>query len=234
MKSKKINLQKSNKRKNNPKAICILSGGLDSTVMTGLAKSKKFDLYCIFFDYGQKTVKKERMLFNKIADYYKATEKKIVKLPWLKEMGGSALTDKKTKLTQANWNSEYVPFRNSIFLSISVAWAEVIGADVIFIGSTGGDRICPDNSRTYIDAMQMLIQEGTKIKKDIKLEAPLLVGDKKYVIKIGKKINAPFGLTWSCHNNNNVACGACSNCVSRLNAFKENEMIDPIRYKNNC
>jgi len=215
----------------NKKAVCLISGGLDSAVAAAVAKKSGYDLYFLFFNYGQKTANKEKACFLKLARFYKAKKAKIISLPWLKKLGGSALTDKKTILTPENFNLEYVPFRNTIFLSAAVAWAEAISADAVFIGSCGGDRICPDNSPAYINSFQKVIELGTKLKTDIKIKAPLLKGDKAYVVGVGKRLKVPFELTWSCHNYTNKACGHCSNCLSRLKAFTKNSLKDPIPYK---
>lgn len=216
---------------NKKKAVCLVSGGLDSAVASSIAKDEGFDIYILFFKYGQKNLKREQKCVSKLASYLGAKEKKVIKLPWLVEIGGTALTDRKTKLTSKNATLEYVPFRNTIFLSAAVAWAEVIGADAVFIGSTGSTRVCPDNTPPYIRAMQEVARQGTKIKTDIKIRAPLLKKKKADAVKIGNKLNVPFKWTWSCHNYIDRACGVCTNCRSRLSAFKEAEMKDIIQYR---
>jgi 7-cyano-7-deazaguanine synthase len=215
----------------NKKAICLISGGLDSAVATSIAKSKGYASYFLFVNYGQKTLKKEEECVDNLANRIKPKKVFKVKLPWLKEFGGSALFDKKISLNEKNFRLEYVPFRNSIFLSVATALAETIGADAIFIGSTGGDHICPDNSPIYLAAFQDVIRKGTMLKKNIKLIAPLISTDKTGAIKIGKKLKTHFELTWSCHNNITKACGHCSNCKARLEAFSVNKREDPILYK---
>jgi 7-cyano-7-deazaguanine synthase len=215
----------------NKKAICTVSGGLDSTVSAAIAKSQGYKLYFLFFRYGQKTSKREEASVRKITEFYKPEKLLVIDLPWIKRMGGSALLDKKITLDEKNFRKEYVPFRNSIFWAAATAWAEVIGAERILIGSTGGDHICPDNSPKFISAFQEIMKIGTMLKKDIKLTAPLAKTDKKGAIKIGMKLKAPFHLTWSCHNNDKLACGHCSNCKSRLEAFGSLKLKDPIKYE---
>lgn len=213
------------------KAVCLISGGLDSTVAAAVAKSKGYDLYFLFLMYGQKNLKREEESINSLGKYFKPKKILKVKLSWVKKFGGSGLLDKSVTLDERNFRAEYVPFRNSIFLSVATALAEVIGADAIFVGSSGGDHICPDNSPKYISSFQKVIREGTMLKKDIKIVAPLIRTDKTGAVKIGKKLNVPFELTWSCHNNTEKACGHCSNCLARIEAFKKNQTKDPIGYE---
>lgn len=213
------------------KAVCLISGGLDSTVATAVAQSKGFDLYFLFLDYGQKTANKEMSCVDKLSKVYKPKKMWKIKLPWIKAFGGSALLDTDVPLDERNFRLEYVPFRNSIFLSIATALAETIGANAIFVGSSGGDHICPDNSPKYIQAFQKVIGMGTMLYKDIKIVAPLIKTDKIGAIKIGAKLGVPFEKTWSCHNNTKLACGHCSNCKSRLEAFADQKIIDLIPYK---
>lgn len=214
----------------NKKAICLISGGLDSTVAAAVAKKRGFELYFLFLKYGQKTSRKEEECVDNIAKFLKPKKVWKVRLPWLKNFGGSALFDKNIPLNEKNFRLEYVPFRNSIFLSVATALAEVTGADAIFVGSSGGDHIAPDNSSQYLDSFQEVIKKGTMLKKGIRIVAPLIKTDKKGAVKIGTKLNVPFKLTWSCHNNTKIACGHCSNCLSRIEAFSILGKKDPIVY----
>lgn len=215
----------------NKLAVCLVSGGLDSAVAAGVAKSRGYDLYFLFADYGQKTLVKEDECVDALSNFYKPKEVKKLDLTWLRELGGSALFDPGTKLDESNFLLEYVPFRNTVLLTAATAWAEVIGADSVFIGSSGGDHICPDNSPEFLDAFQEVMARGTLLKRDIKLEAPLRETDKKGAVEMGTDLEIPFELTWSCHNNTDAACGHCSNCLSRLDAFKETDRTDPILYE---
>ena len=215
----------------NKKVICTTSGGLDSTVSASIAKSKDYELYFIFFRYGQKTQEKEEFCVKQLTKFYKPKKLLVIDLPWIKKLGGFALLDKNITLDEKNFRKEYVPFRNSIFWAVATAWGEVIGAEKIFIGSTGGDHICPDNSPRFVSAFQKIMEIGTMLKKDIKLVAPLSKTDKTGAVKIGRKLKVPFHLTWSCHNNTKSACGHCSNCKSRIEAFRLNGIKDPINYE---
>lgn len=212
------------------RAVVLISGGLDSAVISGVAREQGCNIYGLFFDYGQKNIHHERNCSAQIAQRMHFVDYKTIALPYLKEIGGSALFDPDIPLDSTNFLSEYVPFRNSQFLSIATAWAEVLQARRIYIGSTGGDRVCPDNSREYLEAFQRVIFQGTLINKDIHITAPLLDTDKTGAVRIGSQLNVPFEYTWSCHNEKVTACGQCSNCVTRLKAFRENGLVDPISY----
>ncbi len=216
---------------NNKKAVCTISGGLDSAVSAAIAKEQKYDLYFLFFRYGQKTLKKEELSVKKLSKFFTVKKLLIIDLPWIKKISDSFMFDNKKILNESNSLKEYVPFRNSMFWAISTAWAETLRANKIFIGSTGGDHICPDNSPKFISSFQKVMNIGTMLKKDIQLMAPLSKTDKIGAVKIGLKLKVPFKNTWSCHNNNNIACGHCSNCKSRLEAFIKNRATDPIRYE---
>lgn len=213
------------------KAVCLISGGLDSAVAASYAKNKGFELYFLFIDYGQKNLTKEKKSVRLIANDLHAKKLQIVKISYLKKFGRSALFDKNTTLDESNFLLEYVPFRNSQFLAIATAWAETIGATGIFVGSSGGDHICPDNSKAFLNAFQKVITIGTLINKNIKIYAPLANTDKTGAVKLGLKLGSIFKHTWSCHNNTNIACGHCSNCIARLKAFASLNKKDPIPYK---
>ncbi len=207
--------------------VCTISGGLDSAVAAAMMANAEFKLHFIFFDWGQKTAKKELECAQALTKYYKA-DLQIVEVPFLKNLPGISLTQAETQTTAIN---EYVPNRNAILESQAVAYAEYLKAGVLCIGSTGGDHICPDNSPTFVNAMQHLIDEGTMLKPQIRILAPLMDADKIEAVRIGRELNVPFELTWSCHNNNDEACGNCSNCQARLEAFQLNDSVDPISYK---
>ena len=216
-------------KKNRKKAICLISGGLDSAVVAGIVNRRKYELFFLFFNYGQKNYKHELKAVEYLSSFYRCKKLLIIKLPFLKMFGGSALFDPKKTLNEKNFLKEYVPFRNSQFLSIATAWGEVLGVDSIFIGSTGGDHICPDNSKKFLLAFQKLAREGTLINKKIKIEAPLKNVNKTGVLKIGIRLKVPYEITWSCHNNFKEMCGHCSNCLARVRAYKENNVKNKIQ-----
>lgn len=213
-----------------PKAICLVSGGLDSAVTVAVAQRDGFNTRFLFVDYGQKTASKERRSATALAEHFQTETPNIVRLPWLKEFGGSGLFRTDVTLNKDNEKFEYVPFRNSLLLAIGVALAEVSGADRVYIGSTGSDRIAPDNSPEFIEAFQRLTRLGTMLKTDIQITAPLIELNKQGVVKLGIDLNVPFEKTWSCHNTSELACGGCSNCRSRLAAFQSLGLRDPLPY----
>lgn len=213
------------------RAVTLISGGLDSVVSSAMARSEGFKVYGLFFDYGQKNIGHERFCVQKVADTLHLAELREIPLPYLKDFGGSALFDPNSPLDSSNFLAEYVPFRNSQFLSVATAWAEVLQARRIYVGSTGGDRVCPDNSREYLTAFQEVIKQGTLINRDIELTAPLIDTDKVGAVEIGVKLGVPFEYTWSCHNEKQLACGQCSNCSERLKAFKTVGLVDPLPYE---
>lgn len=212
------------------KAVCIFSGGPDSMAAAYVAQTSGYQCYFLTVDYGQKTAKREVEAAKRLALYFNTQCHKIVKLPFLKEIGGSGITDDIEFLTKENAPREYVPFRNTIFLSLAVAWAETIGAEAIFIGSIGGPWLTPDNSPEYFAAFQKVTNIGTEKLTHIEIIAPFCQQTKRDVVEFGIKNNLPFGLTWTCQNRSDLACGECSNCRDRLTAFKTLDIEDPIPY----
>lgn len=212
---------------NRKSAVCTVSGGLDSAVAAAMMSNAGFDLHFIFFDWGQKTYQRELECAQALARHFGADLQKI-EVPLLKILPDISLTEKETLTTAIN---EYVPNRNAILETQAVAYAEYLRAGVVCIGSTGGDHICPDNSPSFVNVMQNLVNEGTMLKPSIKMIAPLITVDKIEAIKIGVELGVPFELTWSCHNNVDEACGSCSNCETRIEAFEINKIQDPIIYK---
>ena len=213
------------------RAVVLMSGGLDSCVCAGIAKNMGYDLNILFVKYGQKTEKKEEKCVKKIADYFKA-DLKIINLGFLKDIGGSALTDT-IEVTRDDKGipSTYVPFRNTIFLSLAVAWSEVLNAKAVFYGANSVDFSgYPDCRSEYFKAFQYLIEKGTK-KGDIKLMVPLANMSKSEIVKKGIELKVPLEYTWSCYFNNEKACGKCESCKLRIKGFKEANYSDPIEYE---
>jgi len=224
-----LNFQKKIETMERRSVVCNMSGGLDSAVSAAVFAEAGFNLFFVFFDWGQKTFKKELRCARSLAKYYQANLK-VVKVPLLKTLPGISLTQKETLTNAIN---EYVPNRNAILECQAVAYAEFLKVGAVCIGSTGGDHICPDNSPQFIKTMQILINEGTLLKPSIQIIAPLISTNKIGAVKLGIKLNVPFKLTWSCHNNLEIPCDTCSNCKARTEAFLLNGLVDPIYSKKN-
>jgi 7-cyano-7-deazaguanine synthase len=155
----------------------------------------------------------------------------------LGQVGGSSLTDEHLPVPEGEDEppgipSTYVPFRNSLFLSAAVAWAEVLGAEAVFIGANILDNPgYPDCRPEYFAAFQHLVQLGTRPETRITLHTPLIQLDKAGIIRLGLELGAPLHLTWSCYQNNTRACGHCSSCRLRLKGFAVVGRQDPIPYE---
>jgi 7-cyano-7-deazaguanine synthase len=157
-------------------------------------------------------------------------------LEHLAQIGGSSLTDRDLTVTPANLASDliptsYVPFRNAHFLSIATSWAEVIHADSIYIGAVAEDSSgYPDCRPEFYEAFQRAITLGTKPETKIEIKAPVIAMKKSQIVELGKKLNAPLELTWSCYKESDEACGDCDSCALRLRAFRDAGINDPIPY----
>lgn len=227
----------------NEKVIVLVSGGMDSLVTSAIA-NVEHKMFFLHLNYGQRTEERELKAFNDIADFYKIDNRLIVNIEYLKEIGGSALTDKNIeiptkKATQSEGSNlqskippTYVPFRNAHLLSIATSWAEVIGAHKIFIGAAEEDSSgYPDCRAVFYEAFQRAINEGTKPETSVEISTPLIDMKKSDIVKKGLKLNAPFRLTWSCYKSLDLACGECESCLLRLNGFREAGDTDPLPYK---
>jgi 7-cyano-7-deazaguanine synthase len=214
------------------KAICLMSGGLDSAVVAALAQAEGYKLHFLATNYGQKANERELCCVRELARFYSDAPLEIIDLPWLGQFGASGLTDATTYLSTENAQLEYVPFRNTILLSIAVAWAETILADCVLIGSIGGPWLTPDNRPEFFDAMQKVVHAGTQLKTDIQIRVPFGHSKKVEVVAKGIELHVPFEITWSCHNREDIACGECSNCLDRLGAFHQLNLEDPLPYVN--
>ena len=219
----------------NEKVIILVSGGIDSCVTAAIGL-RTYKPYFLHVKYGQRTERKELEAFDHIADYYKIENRLIADLSHFKQIGGSALTDKKIEIPKELSNGTvpvtYVPFRNANLLCAAVSWAEAVGANKIFIGATQEDSAgYPDCKKSFYDEFNKLIQEGTKAC-DIEVITPVIEMNKTEIIKLGMELNAPINLTWSCYEREDLACGKCDSCLRRLRAFKEAGFPDPIIYYN--
>ena len=223
------------------KAVCLISGGLDSCVTAYIAKKQGYEIYALSFNYGQRH-KKEIECAKEIVFSVKANNHIVFDID-LGKFGGSSLVDKSLKLDRDHDLKEigktipstYVPARNTVFLSIALAYAEAVDAEAIFIGATVTDYSgYPDCRSEYIKAFQKMADLATKKGvegKPIKIKAPLLHMTKADIIKKGLILGAPFEKTWSCYMGGRKACGRCDSCLLRLKGFKEAGSRDPIEYE---
>ncbi len=221
------------------KAVVLLSGGLDSTVCMAAAKEAGYQLFPISFNYHQRH-SRELESARKVAAYYKA-EKHLVIETNLDDMGGSALTDSAIgvpdgRIEQAEIPVTYVPARNLIFLSYALGYAEVVGAERIYIGVNALDYSgYPDCRPEFIELFQRLADYSTKAAvqddKRIVVETPLLHLGKKEIVELGVRLAAPLEHTTSCYKGGAAACGVCDSCLLRLKGFDEAGRKDPIPYQ---
>jgi len=222
-----------------PKAVVLLSGGMDSCVTAAIA-NQTHRLALLHASYGQRTERRERRAFEAIADFYGVRERLVVRFDAFAQIGGSALTDEGIAVPEsgealsphAGIPVTYVPFRNAHFLSAAVSWAEVIGASAIYIGAVEEDSSgYPDCRPEYYRAFQAVIREGTRPETHIDIVTPVIAMRKSEIVRRGVDLGAPLHLTWSCYQFDDEACGACDSCRLRLQAFAEAGVRDPIAYR---
>jgi 7-cyano-7-deazaguanine synthase len=218
-----------------PLAVVLASGGMDSCVTAAIAH-REFRLAMLHVVYGQRTEKRELQAFNALADFYRAENRLVCRLEHLKQIGGSSLTDSRFTVEPANLDrkeipSSYVPFRNAHFLSIAVSWGEVLGARKIFIGAVADDSSgYPDCRPEYYEAFNRVISLGTKPETKLEIVTPVIHLRKSEIVRRGLELGAPFQLSWSCYQREDVACGVCDSCALRLRAFEEAGLPDPLPY----
>jgi 7-cyano-7-deazaguanine synthase len=219
-----------------PLAIALVSGGMDSLVTAAVA-NMSYELALLHLNYGQRTESRELKSFNEIADHFKVLKRLIVNIEYLSDIGGSSLTDPNIEVSKANLDgkgipSSYVPFRNSNILAIATSWAEVIGAQKIFIGAVEEDSSgYPDCREVYYDAFNKVIELGSRSGSAIRIETPIIHLRKHEIVRWGAELNVPFELSWSCYKNEGKACGVCDSCAHRLRGFELAGIKDPIEYE---
>ncbi|VAY88439.1 Queuosine Biosynthesis QueC ATPase [hydrothermal vent metagenome] len=219
------------------KAICILSGGMDSTLTSYIAKNDGYDVIAVHYSYGQRTQTKELESFRKICTRLNTKKKYEINIPFFTDIGASALTDRTIDVPINGIDDKvpatYVPFRNGIFISIAAAIAEKEKATAIFIGVVEEDSSgYPDCTNSFIHNMQNTINQGTQEQTSLKIITPLINLAKKDIVKRSIDLQVPLELTWSCYKNENTACGVCDSCRLRLKGFKLANIEDKIKYTN--
>ena len=217
------------------RAVCVMSGGMDSTLSAYMMKNEGYEIIAVHFNYDQRTQTKELECFKQICNDLQVKEKYILDLDFFKQLGASALTDKSIEVPIGGIEEgvpiTYVPFRNGIFLSMSAAIAEKESACVISIGVVEEDSSgYPDCRESYIKSMQESINLGTKDTTQVEIKMPLVHLQKSQIVKEALSLDVPLKLTWSCYKNEDKACGVCDSCRLRLNGFKIAGEIDSIPY----
>ena len=219
------------------KAVCLLSGGMDSSTLAYLAKSEGYEIYALHLNYGQRTEEKERACAKKIAGLLGAEEFVEVDVRYFTLFGASSLTDPAIAVegfdpVRAHIPNTYVPFRNANLLAIATSYAESKDADAIFIGVQSLDYSgYPDCRPQFIDAFQRVIDLGTKDSTHIALNTPFISMTKTGILRLGLALGVPYKFTWSCYRNQDKACGTCGSCHYRKEAFAHAGVPDPIEYE---
>lgn len=224
------------------KAVVLVSGGLDSTTCLAMAREKGFDLYALTFNYGQRH-DHELNSAKMVVDFFNIQNHSIIDID-LAQFGGSALTDqidvpKKRDLSDmAEIPVTYVPARNTVFLSLALAWAEVLGSFDIFIGVNALDYSgYPDCRPEYISSFEKTANLATKAGvsgSSFRIHTPLIDLTKSEIVKVGMNLGIDYSLTSSCYDPDQEGnpCGLCDACYLRLKGFKEAGIIDPLNYSN--
>lgn len=212
-----------------------MSGGMDSTLVAYIMRSRGYEIVALHFNYGQRTVAKELEAYRGVCDDLGVSEKYEIDLDFFKTIGASALTDYSIEVPtggiEAGVPITYVPFRNGIFLSIATAIAEKEGCEVIAIGVVEEDSSgYPDCREAFIDTFAKAANLGTKETTHIAIEVPLVHLQKSQIVQEALKLGVPLHLTWSCYQSDERACGVCDSCRLRLRGFERAGVADPIDY----
>lgn len=212
-----------------------MSGGMDSTLAAYMMKDEGYEIIGLHFNYDQRTQTKELQAFHAICKELDVKDPYIVNLDFFSNIGASALTDKSIDVPvdgiEEGIPVTYVPFRNGIFISIATAIAEKEGASVLSIGVVEEDSSgYPDCREEYISSMQQSINLGTKDATKLEIKMPLVHLKKSQIVQESVERNVALGLTWSCYQSEDKACGVCDSCRLRLNGFKQAGVVDPIVY----
>lgn len=222
------------------KAVVLLSGGLDSTTVLAIAHAEGYELHTLSFDYGQRH-QREVEAARAVARHYRVACEQTVHID-LRAFGASALTAdiavphaRSLQEMAQDIPITYVPARNTIFLSFALAYAEVNGADDIFLGINAIDYSgYPDCRPAYLAAYERMANLATRAAvqdgRTLHIHAPLLHMDKAEIVCRGTTLGVPYALTWSCYEGGQQACGTCDSCLLRLNGFAVAGLQDPIAY----
>ena len=223
------------------RAVVLLSGGLDSSTCLAIALSKGREVLALTVDYGQRH-RKEINAAKAVAKRLGVTEHRVLKVD-LAQFGGSALTDARIEVPTGRSETEigrgipptYVPARNTVLLSLAIAYAEAAGADEVYIAANFLDYSgYPDCRPEFFAIFREVARVGTKRGvegRPIRIHTPLIRMRKADIVRTGAKHGVPFGLTWSCYHGRAKACGVCDSCLLRRKGFREAGLQDPLPYE---
>lgn len=220
------------------KAVCLCSGGMDSTTAATIAKKAGYELYLFHVNYGQKAEKKELDVISKIKDALGAVDLVSVDIDLFRNL--SALTSDESTIPtgdQVDLNAKATPptwvqCRNLVFVSLAAAYAEYLGAERIYVGFNAEEaQSYPDNRPEFVERFNFLLPKAVaSYSKPPIIEAPLVNMFKREIVETGIKIGAPLALTWSCYLNGEKQCGTCESCQHRKRGFMEAGVADPTEY----
>lgn len=217
-------------------AIVLVSGGLDSAVCLAEA-CRRHEVAALHINYGQRTEARELQAFQQLADHYGVASRLVADLSYLKQIGGSSLVDPaqpvETGLPCGDAvPSTYVPFRNAHILCVGISWAEVCGAQRLYIGAVEEDSSgYPDCRREFYERFAAAAAAGTRPSTRISIETPLIDLDKAAIVRRGVELGVPWQLTWSCYTEAEQACGVCESCRLRRRGFDVAGVPDPVSYR---
>jgi len=220
------------------KAVILVSGGLDSATVLAMAKADGYDCYALSFDYGQRHCAELQAAKN-VASMFDVVEHRVLHLD-LNQIGGSALTDTSIDVPTVQEDGipvTYVPARNTIFLSMALAWAEILKSDDIFIGVNAVDYSgYPDCRPEYIKAYELMANLATKVGVEgnhLRIHTPLIDMTKAEIIQTGLQKGVDYSLTVSCYaaDEQGRACGECDSCRLRRKGFEDAGLADPTIYQ---
>lgn len=224
-----------------PKAVVLLSGGLDSSTVLAIARERGYDVVALTFDYGQRH-DREVASARAVAEALGASEHIVVSMP-LGPLLDSSLTHADRAVPEGRSRPEiaegvpstYVPSRNIIFLSIAASIAESVGAEAVYIAANAVDFSgYPDCTPEFMNAFQQVLDVGTKAGREglpIRVEAPVIGLTKAQIVREALRLKVPLGLTWSCYKGGDRACGRCDSCLLRLDGFRQAGAEDPLDYE---
>jgi 7-cyano-7-deazaguanine synthase len=219
-----------------PLAVVCVSGGMDSAVTAAIAAATHRPAF-LHANYGQRTEAKELACFHALADHYEAPCRLVVDFSALRQIGGSSLTDPAIPVREGEpvdgvVPTSYVPFRNAHLLSAAVSWAEVLGAQAVFVGAVWEDSSgYPDCRPEFYRAFEAAVRLGTRPDTRLRIETPVIAFSKAEIVNRGLALGVPFASTWSCYQAAERACGRCESCRLRLRGFAEAGAVDPIPYE---